>query len=424
MKRLQAEVVTIGTELLLGDLIDTNSAYIAQRLKEVGLDLFFKSTVGDNRRRLGSVLRRAHRRSQIVIATGGLGPTIDDVTREAVADVMGVELEFRQDLYDYIEAYFNRRGFTMSENNRKQAYVPRGALALENPRGTAPSFICEDGLGIIIALPGVPREMNYLMEHSVIPYLREKFSLGEVIKTKVLRTCAIGESRLDSLIADLFRSSANPTIALLARPGQVDVRITAKAVSEAEAETMIGELERRVKERIGPYIYGKGEESLEEAVGRLLISQGQTLSLLETSTGGAVAQRLTSTPGAQGFFLHGVVALSAERVAEALGIKDAPPADDFVALADAASRALGKASGAALSLAVVGPNPSVGIEPERSREAPPVKETCFSLSGPKGQARFQQKFGGDERFIQARATVYALDLVRRYLLIGPSGVIP
>ncbi|MFQ6110450.1 MAG: CinA family nicotinamide mononucleotide deamidase-related protein [Nitrospinota bacterium] len=424
MKRIQAEVVAIGTEILLGDLIDTNSAYIAQKLKEIGLNLFFKSAVGDNRRRLASVLRRAHRRSQIVITTGGLGPTIDDVTREAVADVMGVELEFRQELYDYIEAYFRRRGFTMSENNRKQAYVPRGALALENPRGTAPSFICEDGLGVIIALPGVPREMHYLMEHRVIPYLREKFSLREVIKTKVLRTCAIGESRLDSMIADLFRNSSNPTIALLARPGQVDVRITAKAGSAARAEAMIGELEAGVRERIGPYVYGEGEESLEEAVGRLLLSNGKTLSLLETSTGGAIAQRLASISGAQRFFLRAMVALSAERVAEALGIKDAPPADDFAALADAASRALGEACGAGLSLAVVGPNPPVGIEPERSREAPPVKETCFSLSGPKGQARFRQKFGGDERFIQARATVFALDMVRRYLLFGPSGVTP
>ncbi len=154
----------------------------------------------------------------------------------------------------------------------------------------------------------------------------------------------------------------------------------------------------------------------------LILSRGETLSVLETSTGGAVAQRLTSTPGAQMFFLRGVIALSAERVAEALGIEDAPPAEDFPALAEAASRFLGKASGASLSLAIIGPNPPVGIEPEQSREAPAVKDTCFSLSGPEGRAGFEQKFGGDERFIQARATTFALDMIRRYLLFGPSGV--
>ena len=226
---VRGEIVAIGTEMLLGDLIDTNSAFIADQLKSIGVNMYFKTTVGDNLDRIAGVIRQAHERSQVVITTGGLGPTVDDLTREACAKVMGVELEFRQDLYDYISAYFSRRGFHMSDNNKKQAYIPAGATPIENPRGTAPCFMCEDEKGVIIVSPGVPHEMRYIITQCAVPILQEKFDLGEVIRTKVLKTCGLGESRVDEMISELFRESVNPSIGVLAHPGQVDVRITARA---------------------------------------------------------------------------------------------------------------------------------------------------------------------------------------------------
>src|SRR3972149_6571967 len=194
---IRGEIVAIGTEMLLGDLIDTNSAFIAQQLKAIGVNMYFKHTVGDNLDRIAMVIAPAHARSQVVITTGGLGPTVDDLTREAVAKAMGVELEFRQDLYDYIDAYFKRRGFKMSENNRKQAFVPKGAAVIENPRGTAPCFYCQDAKGIILVSPGVPTEMRYIIGERAIPILREKFPLTDVIRTRGLKSCGVGESGVD-----------------------------------------------------------------------------------------------------------------------------------------------------------------------------------------------------------------------------------
>ena len=239
---MQAEIVTIGTELLLGKIVDTNAAYIARQLATIGLDLYYKTTVGDNEGRITLVLQQSLARSDVVITSGGLGPTVDDVTRQAVARAAGQELVLDEKLLAQIEARFARHGFTMSENNRRQAYIPQGAIPIENPVGTAPAFIVETEQGLIVSLPGVPRELKHLMETRVIPFLREKLQTGQlIIKSKTLRTCGIGESTVDSRIGDLMRSS-NPTVGLAAHPGQTDVRITAKAENEAQADRLIAEM--------------------------------------------------------------------------------------------------------------------------------------------------------------------------------------
>src|SRR5512137_250100 len=292
---VHAEIVLTGTELLLGEIVDTNSTMMARMLRDIGLNLYYKSTVGDNRERMAAVLNVALGRSDIILVSGGLGPTVDDVTREAVADATGRPLVFRQDLLDQIAARFARFGRTMTDNNRRQAHVPDGADVIENPVGTAPAFIVEDARGTIICLPGVPRELEYLMRERVIPYLKERLGQAAVIQVKVLRTCSIGESQIDSLIGDLMVLS-NPTVGLAAHSGQTDVRITAKAASQAEADGLIAPVEAELRARLGNTIYAEGRESLEAVVAGLLDGRRMTLALVDGITGGDVGDRVCGTP--------------------------------------------------------------------------------------------------------------------------------
>jgi nicotinamide-nucleotide amidase len=303
---VHAEIVTTGTELLLGVISDTNSTYIAQRLRDIGLDLYYITSAGDNEVRVAQVLDAALDRSDVVITTGGLGPTVDDVTREAVARATGRELAYDEGLAASIEAFFAQRGYQMSENNRRQARIPGGAIPIENPVGTAPCFIVESERGIVISLPGVPREMKYMMEHEVLPYLRSKLSLEQVIKSRTLRTCGIGESSLDAQIGDL-ETSPNPTVGLAAHPGQSDIRITAKADSVAEADAMLAEMEARVRERVDEVIFGVDDERLESVVVGLLGERSLTLAVAEVNSGGLLSGWLSDADPAGETFAGGWV---------------------------------------------------------------------------------------------------------------------
>jgi competence/damage-inducible protein CinA-like protein len=289
---LHAEIVTTGTELLLGVITDTNSTYMARQFRDIGLDLYFITSAGDNEERVSQVVDAALNRSDVVITTGGLGPTVDDVTREAVARATGRKLVLDEDLIASIEAFFAERGYQMSDNNRRQARIPEGAIPLENPVGTAPCFIVEDPRGVVISLPGVPREMRYMIEHAVLPYLRAQFDLHQVIKARTLRTCGIGESALDARISDL-EESANPTIGLAAHPGQSDIRITAKADSEVEADAMLDDMEARVRARVGTVIFGVDGDRLESVLVDLLRERSRTIAVAEVNTGGLLSSWLS-----------------------------------------------------------------------------------------------------------------------------------
>ncbi len=292
---MKAETISIGTELLLGQITDTNAVWIAERLSEVGVDLYFRTTVGDNVGRIVDAITHALTRADVIITTGGLGPTVDDMTREAVAKATNRDLVLDEKLLTQIRERFSKWGSPMSENNVRQAYVPRDSTPIENPVGTAPVFIVETNSKYVISLPGVPREMKYLMETRILPWLREKTGGEQIILSKTLRTCAIGESLVDSKIADL-ETSANPTVGLLAHPGQTDVRVTAKAKTRAEAEVLIKEMEAQVRERLGDWIYGEGEETVEEVVARLLAARNWRIALAETNTAGKIAERLRARP--------------------------------------------------------------------------------------------------------------------------------
>jgi competence/damage-inducible protein CinA-like protein len=291
-----AEIITIGTEILLGEILDTNTQYIARALRDLGIDLYRKTTVGDNQKRIAQVLQQAMERCDIIITTGGLGPTVDDPTREAVALAAGLEVEFRPELWEQIQARFRRFGRNPTENNKRQAYIPKGSRAIENPVGTAPAFVVEAGGAAIIALPGVPREMEHLMENFVLPYLREQFDLDSIIKSRILHTSGVGESQIDDLIGDL-ETLENPTVALAAHSGRVDVRITAKAGSEVEADEKIQWVEQVIRQRLGKWIYGSDQDTLEAAALRRLEHIGWTLVAVEVGLGGELLQRLAAVPG-------------------------------------------------------------------------------------------------------------------------------
>lgn len=288
---VNAEIISIGTEILLGEITDTNSVYIARKLRDVGVNVFYMTSVGDNQTRIANAIRLAMSRSDVVITCGGLGPTVDDMTRQAVAEATERGLIFQQHLLDQISSRFNNFRVQMTENNRRQAFIPAAAIIIENPVGTAPSFAVEYNNSIVISLPGVPREMQYLLKERVIPFLREKYDLG-IIKARVLKTAGIGESSLDDLIGTELLEASNPTVGLAAHNGQVDIRITAKADTIETAEEMIGRVEGQLRERVDKYIFGYDSDRLEDVLMRTLDTQGATIAVSETGMQGTITAML------------------------------------------------------------------------------------------------------------------------------------
>ena len=277
-----AQILAIGTELLLGVITDTNTAYIARSLNQYGVDIFKTGTIGDNEARIAEEIRAILQETDILITTGGLGPTVDDPTRQAVARAFGVELDFHPELWGQIEARFRAYGRPPSENNKRQAYLPRGAQAIENPVGTAPAFAFWKEGKVVVSLPGVPSEMKTLLEDAVIPMLREKFQLAGITLSRTLRSAGMGESNVDELVSELEKLS-NPTVGLAAHPGQVDIRITAKAPSRAEAEALIRPVEEQVRRMLGVKIYGADEDTLPSVLTKLTADCDVHLDVLYTS---------------------------------------------------------------------------------------------------------------------------------------------
>ena len=280
-----AEIITIGTEILLGEIVDTNTRYLARNLRSLGVDLYRTITIGDNLERIASAIRESMERAEIVITTGGLGPTVDDPTRLAVAFALGVETEFRAELWDQVVATISRYGRAPSENQKRQAFVPKDAIAIPNPVGTAPAFIVEytsplGRQGAVISLPGVPKEMEYLLHESVIPYLQKRFDLSHIIKVRVLHTAGMGEGAIDEKIGDL-ETLSNPTVGLAAHNGVVDIRIATKAENETDANQMIASVERDLRNRLKEIIFGEDDDTLEGVTLAKVEQRGWTLTCIE-----------------------------------------------------------------------------------------------------------------------------------------------
>jgi len=286
-----AEIITIGTEILLGEIVDTNTRHIALTLRDLGVDLYRTITIGDNAERIASAIRDSMERAEIIITTGGLGPTVDDPTREAVAKAVGVETEFREELWEQVVATISKYGRKPADNQKRQAVVPKGALGVLNPVGTAPAFIVESERNAIISLPGVPNEMEHILHESIVPYLQKRFNLHEVIKVRVLHTSGLGEGTVDEKIGD-FETLTNPTVGLAAHTGVVDIRIASKAKSETEANQMIADIEKQIRERLGNVVFGVDEDKLEEVVLNLVAKRGWTLIAIESGLDGLLARKL------------------------------------------------------------------------------------------------------------------------------------
>jgi nicotinamide-nucleotide amidase len=385
---MQCEILMIGTELLLGQIVDTNAAFMGQVLAEYGINLFQKTTVGDNPDRIRRALDAALNRSEVVLTSGGLGPTEDDITRECVADLLVRPLEFRPDLYEALVARFERFRYVMTENNKKQAYAPRDAIAVPNPNGTAPGLIIEDVRGTIVCMPGVPGELKPMLTDSVIPYLRKKWGLTGAIHSRVLKVCGIGESRIDAAIGDLIKFQQNPTVGVLASPDAVRIRITARAETVEEADRLIDGVDAKVRERLPGLVMGINEATIEQVVDGLLAERGWILAVAETSTGGVLAQRFTAA-GSPAF--AGGIVLPLRQFA------GQDPAQTALRLAEKARDQYG----AHCALALV-------ADPDGRR-------MLVRLLAPESDATWELSYlGADERG-QLRAAVTALEHVRRRL---------
>jgi nicotinamide-nucleotide amidase len=398
LKSLTAEIVAIGSELVLGQLVDTNTPYLASQLHELGIEVAFQTMVGDDWSRMRSVIRQVLKRSDILITTGGIGPTEDDLTREVISEVTGKKLVFHPKLFALIKSFFDLAGFVMAPNNRKQALIPAGARVIPNLQGTAPGFLLKtENSKIIITLPGVPREMKRMYHETVKPYLLKQLGRQRGwIEYKVLKVCGLGESRVDQQIGDLIRGSSNPVIGLLASPGEIRIRLTARGKNSQETQAVIGTVEERIRERLGPLIFGQDEETLEGVVVDRLAGHRVSLGLVETFTAGRLSQRLKAT-GSPWF--KGSLVLAAAGNGPFWEVGEFSGEEKVLALADQAVKVLETDLGLAV------------LVEEREGNL----WLFLGLAGEKTET-YSHKIGGFPETLPDRATVMALDWLRKRLI--------
>lgn len=406
------EILSVGTEILLGDILNTNAQYLGRRLADLGINVYFHTSVGDNPERLKKALEIAFSRSDMVIATGGLGPTKDDLTKEVSAEFFGRRLILHEESLNRIKEFFEKRGLPLTSGNIKQAYIIEGSKVLPNDFGTAPGILLEDKGKILILLPGPPREMIPMFENYVVPFLSSLSS--ETIHSKVLRICGLGESFMEERIKDLIESQKNPTIAPYAKEGEAILRITAKAKSKEEAEKLIEPVIEEIKRRIGEYIYGEGETTLEEVVVKLLLEKNLTLSVAESCTGGMITSRLVNVPGVSKVLLEGIIAYSNESKINRLNVSE-----DIIKKYGAVSKecAIEMAKNVALiSSSHIGLSATGIAGPEGGTSEKPVGLVYLGLYL-NGESKYKElKFSGDRNRIRLMTTISALDFLRREVM--------
>ena len=410
---MTAEIITVGTELLLGNIVNTNAAYLAQQCAQIGLSCYYQETVGDNGERLAQVLCTALSRSQIILLCGGLGPTEDDLTKETAAQVMGRPMHEDAASMEAIRVFFKKRGLTLTENNAKQALIPEGSVVLPNDNGTAPGVIIEgEGDTRVILLPGPPGELRPMFEQSVRPYL-EKMN-PERLFSRMIKESGIGESIAETMLKDLIDTQTNPTIATYAKVGEVHVRLTARAASEEEAERLIEPLEREILARFGEAVYTDREEvTLEAAVVEMLRGRSLTLATAESCTGGMLAERLTRVPGVSALYAGGFVTYTCEEKHRALGVPKALLREKgAVSKKTAKAMAEGAAARARTDVAVAVTG-NAGPAPSEGKPVGLVYIAC-TVDGRTRARKYQ--FSGGRQKIRESVTAAALAFLRETLL--------
>jgi nicotinamide-nucleotide amidase len=409
---ITCEVVAIGTELLLGQIVDTNSAWIGEQLAAAGIASHHQTKVGDNQARIVDALRLALGRAGAVIVCGGLGPTHDDITREAVAEAMGADLRLDEEVAERIRVLFAARGRPMPENNLRQAMVPEGAQVIPQVRGTAPGLICPVGDGVIYVVPGVPHEMREMVERAVLPDLRRRSGDPATIASRVVRTWGESESgleqRLRPVIDELDRAGT-PTLAFLASGWDgLKIRLTARAPSPGEATAVLDGWEARLRDELGSLVFGVDDESMEAVVLRLLAERGMTLGLAESVTGGLVAARLTDVPGASEVLCGSIVSYATTVKQSLLGVPPGPVVTEEAAagMADGARKVLRADVGLALT-GVAGPTDQEGV---------PVGTVCIGLALPGSESvTTTVRLPGQREQVRQYAVISSLDFLRRQL---------
>jgi nicotinamide-nucleotide amidase len=409
---MDAEIIAVGSELLTSNRQETNSLYLTQKLNALGIEVRFKTIVGDNAEHLAQVFRAALGRSRLIFLTGGLGPTEDDLNRQVVAEVLGRPLCEVPEVRRRIEERFARFGRTMSENDARQALVPEGAEWLENKLGTAPGlWISHQGVAVVL-LPGPPKELEAMFEATCAPRLASLAS-GECLRSRVYKTVGLAESEVDQRIAPLYKNYQNPRTTILATPGVIEVHLQARAKNDIEANELLDQLGDRIEAALGEYVFSSGGESLEEVVGMYLVMRQKTVAVAESCTGGLLSERLTRVPGSSNYFLGGMVCYSNELKTALAGV----PADLItehgvvsLAVAQAMAEGVRKRTGASLGIGITGVAGPGGGTPEK-----PVGLVFIALADENGTQIREFRFPGDRERVRHWATQMALEAVRRRL---------
>ncbi len=409
---MNAEIIAVGSELLTPQRVDTNSLFLTEHLNNLGVEVVLKTVVGDDRERLAAAVRAAVARSEIVILTGGLGPTEDDVTREAVAAALDRKLVFRPDLLEWIEGRFRRAGRQMAEINRRQAYVIEGAEAWRNDNGTAPGLWIEHNGRIVILLPGPPAELQPMFVRDCLPRL-ERLVPRQVIRTRIYRVAGMPESDLDQLISPVYRKYANPSTTVLAAPGDIQIHLRARCETPEEADRLLAELGGQIEALLGERIYSRNGEPLEVVVGRRLRERGATLSVAESCTSGLLAARITDVAGSSDYFVGGFLVYTDALKTRLLGVP-ASILEQHGAVSEPVAQAMAagarERTGSTFALSVTGVAGPTGGTPEV-----PVGTVCIGLAHPEGAEARRYRFLGDRGRVRAIAVQTALDLLRRRL---------
>jgi nicotinamide-nucleotide amidase len=410
---LTAEIIAIGSELLTPDKTDTNSLWLTEKLNEIGIEVKLKTVVGDDEARLEETVRDAARRSDIVVSTGGLGPTEDDITRQISARAVGRELVFHEELVVELRERFRRWGREMPEINKRQAFIIEGAEILPNPNGSAVGMLLETGGKFHVVLPGPPRELKPMFEQYVLPKLRER--AGEIcVRRRILRVAGMGESAVDEKIAPIYKQYANPQTTILFNRSEVEIHLTAQAKNEREADDLIAEVAAKIAETLGAAVFALNGETMEEVIGRLLSDSGKTLSLAESCTGGLIAQRLTEISGSSKYFIEGVVAYANEAKIRTLNV--APELIEkhgavSAQVAEAMAKGMRERAQTDYAVSITGiAGPGGGSEEK------PVGLVFIGYADESATKSFKIILPGDRELIRWRASQAALDYLRRKIL--------
>ncbi len=410
---MQAEIISVGTELLLGRTVNTNASYLSKKLCGLGIDLFYQTTVGDNRVRLFTALKRALHRSEIILLTGGLGPTVDDLTLEIIAQAADKKLKLNPAVLRDIKSHFRRRGIAMPKDNIRQALIPEGATALKNEVGTAPGLIIPEKEKVLIALPGVPAEMKPMVERDVAPYLAKRFAGNWVIISRAIRTTGLAESQVNQKVKDILKLKPPLTVGIYAHTEGVDLNITAKARGLSQAQRLIRPAERKIRRRLKEYIYGEDRQTLEEVVAQSLIKTKNTLDVAESCTGGLICKRLTNISGSSKYFTLGIVSYSNHAKQSLVGIP-VSTLQKFGAVSKETACLLAKnikqLANTELGLGVTGV-----AGPTGATKAKPLGLVHIALASPRKIYYRELHFHGDRSAVRLRASQAALDMLRRYL---------